>query len=138
MLVPRGGITVQGYYLPQGTTVAVNITGANHHRQTWHDPRSFLPERFIDDPMAKKNVFTFSFGARSCPGRNLALRQMLVVFANILKNYDFELPKDALFNPGNLDKHGYPQAMPSVQRIMIGPKYPERDCRVIIRKAPQE
>ncbi|KAJ2637609.1 hypothetical protein GGF40_002240 [Coemansia sp. RSA 1286] len=134
-VVPKQGITIQGHFLPQGTTVAVNIAGANHHQETWTNPRAFLPERFVDNPAAKQNVFAFSHGARSCPGRNLALRQMIVVFANMLKNYDFELPEDALFKPGILDKHGYPQVMPSVQSIMIGPKYPERDCRIIVRKA---
>ncbi|KAJ2846057.1 hypothetical protein J3B02_004508, partial [Coemansia erecta] len=133
-VVPKGGVTMQGHFLPQGTTVAVNIAGVSHHKQTWHSPRSFLSGRFISNPEAKRNAFAFSFGARSCPRCNLAMRQMLVVLANVFKNFDFEIPEDALFKPEFLDRHGYPQVMPSVQSIMIGPKYPERDCRIIVRR----
>ncbi|KAJ2600364.1 hypothetical protein H4R99_003359 [Coemansia sp. RSA 1722] len=115
--------------------VAVNLAGANHHQEAWENPRAFIPERFIADPDAKKNVFAFSFGPRSCPGRNLAIRELLVLFSNMLKNYDFEIPKNSLFKPDVLDKHGNPQVMPSVQNLIFGPKYPDRDCRVIIRKA---
>ncbi|KAJ2231525.1 hypothetical protein H4R99_006297, partial [Coemansia sp. RSA 1722] len=134
-VVPTDGVYIQGHFIPQGTVVAVNIAGAHHHKGTWETPRVFIPERFIDNPNAKKNVFSFSFGARPCPGRNLAIRELLVLFSNMLKNYDFELPEDSLFKPEVLDKHGHPQVMPSIQNLILGPKYPDRDCRVIIRKA---
>ncbi|KAJ2600297.1 hypothetical protein GGF39_001839 [Coemansia sp. RSA 1721] len=134
-VVPTGGVFIQGHFIPQGAMVAVNLAGANHHQEAWENPRAFIPERFIADPDAKKNVFAFSFGPRSCPGRNLAIRELLVLFSNMLKNYDFEIPKNSLFKPDVLDKHGNPQVMPSVQNLIFGPKYPDRDCRVIIRKA---
>ncbi|KAJ1878346.1 hypothetical protein LPJ57_003467 [Coemansia sp. RSA 486] len=136
-VAPTGGVFIQGRFIPQGTVIAVNIAGAHHHKGTWETPRAFVPERFIADPEAKKNVFAFSFGARSCPGRNLAIRELLVLLSNMLKSYDFEIPKDSLFRPDVLDEHGHVQSMPSVQAVMIGPKYPARDCRVIIRKAVQ-
>ncbi|KAJ2704914.1 hypothetical protein FB645_002867 [Coemansia sp. IMI 203386] len=134
-VVPKGGVTLQGHFLPEGTTVGVNIAGANHHKETWKEPRKFMPERFIDDEKAKQNVLSFSSGVRICPGRNLAHYEMMTLLSNILKNYDLELPKDALFRPENKDKHGNPKCMPCTQNLIVGPLHPARDCRVVIRKA---
>ncbi|KAJ1720335.1 hypothetical protein LPJ53_005029 [Coemansia erecta] len=136
-IVPKGGATFQGYFLPEGTQIGVNIAGANHHKDTWESPREFIPERFIDNEKLKQNVLTFSSGVRICPGRNLANYEMMTILANILKDYDLENPRDALFTPDNLDVHGNPNTMPCTQNLTIAPKYPDRDCRVIIRRAPK-
>ncbi|KAI9500072.1 cytochrome P450 [Coemansia spiralis] len=134
-IVPRGGATFQGHYLPEGTQVGVNIAGANHHQGTWDNPQRFAPERFIVDERAKQNVITFSSGVRICPGRNLAMYEMMTILANLLKDYDFELPSDAIFRPERLDGLGNPVVMPRKHSLTVVPKYPERDCRVIIRHA---
>ncbi|KAJ2308544.1 hypothetical protein IWW55_000372 [Coemansia sp. RSA 2706] len=132
-VVPPSGAVFQNRYLPAGIQLAVNVAGANHHQQTWPHSRQFMPERFIANPRDKSKVMSFSAGARLCPGRDLALHEMLVALANLLKNYDFALPESAKYNPDNLDAHGYPQAMPRVHRFTcVGPKYPDRDCQIII------
>ncbi|KAJ2743636.1 hypothetical protein GGI20_003608, partial [Coemansia sp. BCRC 34301] len=138
-VVPKGGAIFQGHYLPAGTELGVNVAGANHHQSTWENPRRFMPERFIDNAeRSKQNLFTFSLGARMCPGKNLALFEILPVIANMLKNYDFALPPDALFTPDRLDKYGNPVAMPRLHRFTsVGPKYPDCDCRIIVSKAAE-
>ncbi|KAJ2704915.1 hypothetical protein FB645_002868 [Coemansia sp. IMI 203386] len=133
-VVPKGGVTLQGHFLPEGTFIGVNIAGANHHKETWKEPRKFMPERFIDNEKAKQNVMSFSSGVRVCPGRNLAQYEMLTLLSNILKDYDLELPKDALFRPEKKDEYGNPIAMPCIQNLLVGPLYPARDCRVSIRR----
>ncbi|KAJ2557735.1 hypothetical protein EV175_001164 [Coemansia sp. RSA 1933] len=135
-IVPEGGATFQGHFLPAGTRIGVNIAGANHHRETWDQPRRFMPERFLGDgERMKQNVITFSSGVRICPGRNLALYEMMTILANLIKDYDFELPSDSLFRPDRVDTDGYPVPMPRTQSLTVLPKYPERDCRVVIRRA---
>ncbi|KAJ2777711.1 hypothetical protein GGI15_004417 [Coemansia interrupta] len=136
-IVPKGGATFQGYYLPEGTQLGVNIAGANHHKGTWDKPREFIPERFIRNEKLKQYVLTFSSGVRICPGRNLAHYEMMTILAIILRDYDLENPKDALFTPDNLDRHGNPHTMPCTQNLTIAPKYPDRDCRIIVRRAPK-
>ncbi|KAJ2692537.1 hypothetical protein H4218_006330 [Coemansia sp. IMI 209128] len=135
-VVPEGGATFQGHFLPAGTQVGVNIAGANHHQGTWENPRRFMPERFLDNEKAKHNLLTFSSGVRICPGRNLAQYEMMSVIANLLKDYDFALPPDSLFTPERLDEHGNPVAMPRTHSLTVGPKYPERDCRIVVTPAP--
>ncbi|KAJ2006982.1 hypothetical protein GGI04_001694 [Coemansia thaxteri] len=137
-IVPKGGATFQGHFLPAGTELGVNVAGANHHQPTWNNPRRFTPERFLDNEKAKQDVFSFSLGARMCPGKNLALFEMLPTIANLLKDYDFTLPADALFTPDRLDTHGNPTVMPRSHRFTsVGPTYPDRDCQVIIRRAAE-
>ncbi|KAI9480192.1 cytochrome P450 [Coemansia mojavensis] len=134
-VVPEGGATFQGYFLPGGTQINVNIAGANHHHGTWDNPRLFRPERFIEDAAAKHKVLSFSSGVRICPGRNLAHYEMMTIVANLLKNYDLSLPPNALFMPGKQDADGYPQTMPCSHNLSVGPKFPERDCQILIKKA---
>ncbi|KAJ2737819.1 hypothetical protein GGI20_006371 [Coemansia sp. BCRC 34301] len=134
-VVPEGGATFQGHFLPAGTLVAVSICGANYHQGTWKNPRRFMPERYLDNEKARNNIMSFSLGPRICPGRNLALYEMMTIIANLLKDYDFALPDDALYTPDRLDKHGNPAAMPSTHYLTVGPKHPERDCQIIITPA---
>ncbi|KAJ2359297.1 hypothetical protein IWW50_000019 [Coemansia erecta] len=134
-VVPAGGATFQGHFLPAGTQINVNIAGANHHQQTWENPRMFNPERFIEDDKAKHNVLTFSSGVRICPGRNLAHYEMMTIIANLLKNYDIDMPRDSLFTADRRDKSGYPISMPCSHNLSVGPRFPERDCQIRIRKA---
>ncbi|KAJ2161188.1 hypothetical protein GGF46_001700 [Coemansia sp. RSA 552] len=135
-VVPPEGATFQGHFLPGGTQINVNIGGANHHQPTWHQPHKFIPERFLQDDKAKQNVLTFSSGVRICPGRNLAHYEMLTILANTLKNYDIRLPKDSLFVPARRDENGCPVVMPRNYNVTVGPRFPARDCRIVIRPAP--
>ncbi|KAJ2612609.1 hypothetical protein H4S08_002618 [Coemansia sp. RSA 1365] len=134
-VVPKGGATFQGYFLPGGTQINVNIAGANHHQQTWETPRRFMPERFIENEASKHNVFTFSSGVRICPGRKLAFYEMMTILANLLKDYDIRMTEDSLFVPEKLDMHGYPKTMPCAQNLTVGPRHIDRDCRIIISAA---
>ncbi|KAJ2850910.1 hypothetical protein IWW36_001536 [Coemansia brasiliensis] len=135
-VVPNEGVWIQGHFLPAGTQIGINIAGANHHRETWHDPQIFRPERFINNPQSKAHVLSFSAGVRMCPGKNLALYELLTTTANLLKDYEFSLPNSARFGRGKVDQSGRPVAMPRAHRFTsVGPKYPHRDCQVIVQKA---
>ncbi|KAJ2335600.1 hypothetical protein GGI00_001278 [Coemansia sp. RSA 2681] len=136
-VVPEGGVTIQGHFLPAGTEIGVSVSGSNYHQSSWRSPRRFMPERFLDDEKAKYSVLTFSSGPRICPGRNLALYEMMTIIANLLKDYDFSLPPGALFTPDRLDIHGDPKAMPRLHYLTVAPKYPERDCQIVISSAPE-
>ncbi|KAI8318821.1 cytochrome P450 [Martensiomyces pterosporus] len=133
-IVPPGGVTLQGHFIPEGYTCLVAIPAANMNKGVWDEPHIFRPERFVDNEENKRNVLTFSSGARVCPGRNLAWVEMLTTLANLFNAYDFALPGDALFRPDNLDKYGQPVIMPQKMVVLNVPKFPERDCQVVISK----
>ncbi|KAJ2856562.1 hypothetical protein J3B02_001526 [Coemansia erecta] len=132
---PKGGVVIQGHFIPEGTMIFVNFASANHHSSSWERPFQFDPTRFLADSELRHNVLTFSSGKRICPGRHLAWWEMLTVLANILKDYDWELPADLThLGPGVLDEHGYPRQMDSQQFIVVKPANVERDCRLVITK----
>ncbi|KAJ2349995.1 hypothetical protein IWW50_002297 [Coemansia erecta] len=134
-MAPRGGMHIQGHYIPEGTTVFINLAAANHHERVWQRPHEFDPTRFIDSPDARHNVLTFSHGRRTCPGKNLAMWEMLTILANVLKDYDMQLPADYThLGPHILDKHGFPRQMDAQQYIVVKPVDAERDCRILISK----
>ncbi|KAI8317904.1 cytochrome P450, partial [Martensiomyces pterosporus] len=133
-IVPPGGVTLQGHFIPEGYMCVPFIPAANMSKDVWGNSHIFNPERFIDSEENKRNVLTFSSGARICPGRNLAWIEMLTTLANLFNAYDFALPEDALFTPDNLDKHGQPVIMPRKIAIVNEPQFLERDCQVVISK----
>ncbi|KAJ1955580.1 hypothetical protein GGI12_005527, partial [Dipsacomyces acuminosporus] len=80
------------------------------NKRYWKNPYHFDPTRFLDSDEAKRNVFTFSYGARVCPGRQLSWFEMLTTLANILKDYDMRFPDDySIRGPHVLDDKGYPK-----------------------------
>ncbi|ORX70749.1 cytochrome P450 [Linderina pennispora] len=134
-VVPKGGITLQGHFIPEGSIVSANFAGVNHHKGTWKDPHRFMPERFLDNDEAKRNVFAFGTGVRICPGRHLAWIELVTILANALKDYDFKLPDDAAFGPDICDKHGVPKLMDMKYFFFAKPLNPNHDPRVVISKA---
>ncbi|KAI8318134.1 cytochrome P450 [Martensiomyces pterosporus] len=134
-VAPKGGVTLSGHFIPEGTEIYANLSGCNLNKKFWHEPHRFDPTRFLDNEEAKRNVLTFGSGVRICPGRHLAWIEMMTTLANILKDYDLQLPDDyTLRGPSVLDERGYPQVMETRHSIVTGSKHPLRDCRLCISK----
>lgn len=56
-VAPRGGDTVSGRYMPEGTVVYVSQHATNHSPRNFTEPDSFLPERWLGDASEKfRNV----------------------------------------------------------------------------------
>ncbi|CAE6422456.1 unnamed protein product, partial [Rhizoctonia solani] len=59
--------------------------------QTYRDPHTFNPERFMGSPddveMNPENI-AFGFGRRRCPGVNVAHSSLWLVIASTLATYD--------------------------------------------------
>ncbi|KAI0391962.1 cytochrome P450 [Xylariaceae sp. FL0594] len=127
-------LEIQGRFIPAGTIIAFNLLALNNRPDVWDQPEKFIPDRFIGNDEAKKNIFAFSYGPRSCIGRNLAMIEIMTILANLLKDYDISLPEDTLFGPLNLDEGGNPRMMPSECHIVFAPVYSDRDCRLRLSK----
>lgn len=95
-IAPAGGCTIAGNYVPGGTLVAVDLFAAGRYSGNFARSLEFCPERHlgIDGQFAndKQNaVRAFSYGPRSCQGKNLAFAEMRIILARILFNFDLEL-----------------------------------------------
>ncbi|KAI0831958.1 cytochrome P450 monooxygenase pc-bph [Trametes gibbosa] len=93
-VVPEGGLEVCGRFFPEGSVLSV--PGYTLHRDAgvWGaDAEEFRPERWFEgDKGAMQKAFApFSFGPRSCVGRNLAHLELLTFVASIFRRYHFVL-----------------------------------------------
>lgn len=97
--VPAGGETIDGGYVPAGTSVGVNHFSCYHHPQNFNRAEDFLPERWLPGirdaaPFDKDNracMQPFSFGPRNCLGKNLAKAETRLILVKLLWRFDLEL-----------------------------------------------
>lgn len=73
------GGRIGGEEVPPGSLVLAGLAGANRDPDVFDDPDRFLPER------EEKEILTFGFGSKYCPGVNLARRQLLAALDVVLE-----------------------------------------------------
>ncbi|PON99136.1 Cytochrome P450, E-class, group I [Trema orientale] len=95
---------VNGYHIPAGTRLLVNLTKIHRDPHVWSDPCEFKPERFVG---AHKNVdvrgqnfelIPFGSGRRICPGISFSMQVMQLTLATLLHSFEittqFDEPVD--------------------------------------------
>ncbi|KAE8316165.1 cytochrome P450 [Aspergillus transmontanensis] len=110
-MLPRrvlpGGITVDGYYIPEGTIIGTPIYALHHNEEYFPRPFKYEPERWLENQANSDNPSTddglkraraafcpFSIGPRSCVAKNLAWAELTLTLARVLFSYDIRLPPD--------------------------------------------
>ncbi|KAJ1823027.1 hypothetical protein LPJ56_000353 [Coemansia sp. RSA 2599] len=134
-LAPAGGVRLGGYFLPAGTWICCSIGAVHLNPATFKSPCLFDPERFLGDRglEIKHNLLAFSTGVRACLGRNLALVEMHVVLANLLKNYDLKTDGSApKVSASAASAEEVLAGIPRHYMMTINPTNPDRDCQVLV------
>lgn len=92
------GIEIGGHVFPPGTVLSVPTYSIHHSREIWGpDADEFRPERWDDATERQRNAFIpFSFGPRSCVGRNVADMEMKLIVATWVRRYDVVLAQDVM------------------------------------------
>ncbi|KAK3388471.1 cytochrome P450 [Sordaria brevicollis] len=104
-IVPKGGLTVHGYFVPEGTQMAVNIMHICRDKEVFgEDAHIFNPDRWIaahrEDKegryakMCRTADLIFGNGKYECIGKHIAWLELNKVFVELLRRYDFA-PIDA-------------------------------------------
>ncbi|RIB12730.1 cytochrome P450 [Gigaspora rosea] len=113
---PSEPIEVGGYQWPAGTQFQFDIVSLHRHKDYWSNPEIFDPDRFFldnksesylnvknddlkddhndkeDQKVGQKYSFImFGGGMRICPGRKLAMIELLSLMVYIFGKYDVEL-----------------------------------------------
>ncbi|KAL8794970.1 MAG: hypothetical protein Q9195_002552 [Heterodermia aff. obscurata] len=96
-VVPEGGDTYCGVFLPGGTRLAARTFAINRSAKYFTDPDQFVPERWL--PQGERPVRydndqlsaskPFSVGFHSCLGRPLAWAELRLVTTRLLWVFDF-------------------------------------------------
>lgn len=88
-------MVVNDILLPANTPIILLLRQAGMQSTTFPEPEKFLPERWltegnVDQTMTRK-LFVFGGGPRLCPGRFLALVEIKMLAAMLIKNFDLVL-----------------------------------------------
>lgn len=96
--VPEGGAIIDGRFVASGTTVGINHLSCYRSSSNFENAVDFRPERWLrgnGKGLSTVDNFEafrpFSFGPRSCLGKNLARAEMNLILARILWRFDLEL-----------------------------------------------
>lgn len=100
---PKGGDTVDGVFIPEGTRVSCAKYIAYRSEYNFSRPHDFVPERWFPAGKGRPEEFEndnprgvfqpFSYGPRNCIGMNLAKAEMHLILAKLLWNFDFSRPE---------------------------------------------
>ncbi|KAK4963138.1 hypothetical protein LTR10_000766 [Elasticomyces elasticus] len=106
--VMKGGIMIDGQFVPEGIVVGVSAYVVHHNEEEFAEPWTFRPERWIeaggmskeDLSLAREAMCPFSLGKRGCIGKRLAYVEIRIAIASLLWSYDLEEAKSAGLNGG--------------------------------------
>ncbi|OLN81689.1 putative sterigmatocystin biosynthesis P450 monooxygenase STCB-like protein 5 [Colletotrichum chlorophyti] len=89
--VPRGGRTIDGYFVPEGTVVSCQAYSVHRiNSDVFPRPDVFDPDRWMEpmgDAERKRLMFAFANGGRGCVGKHLALAEMKTLLRDIYSRY---------------------------------------------------
>ncbi|XP_077233176.1 cytochrome P450 CYP82D47-like [Tasmannia lanceolata] len=99
--VPHSAIEdcqVDGFHVPAGTRIMVNLWKLQRDPRVWSDPLEFRPERFLTSHLDVDvrgqhfEYIPFGSGRRSCPGISFALQVMHLALSRLLHGFDMSSP----------------------------------------------
>ncbi|EAW12175.1 cytochrome P450 [Aspergillus clavatus NRRL 1] len=102
-LVPNGGATINGFFMPEGSNIGVSIMGIQRSKDIFgEDADEFRPERWLNigegeaEKAREKKMrgtvdLVFASGKYSCPGRQVAMMELNKIFVEVLRKYDITL-----------------------------------------------
>ncbi|TEA10390.1 Cytochrome P450 monooxygenase aclL [Colletotrichum sidae] len=98
-VVPDGGRTICGDFVPGGYSVGVHHLAVNRSPRNFRDHDGFRPERWLGDARFESDARTaaqpFSFGPRNCIGKNLAYAEIRTILSHVVWNFDMRLHPDS-------------------------------------------
>jgi cytochrome P450 family 110 len=89
--IAKSPIEIAGYTLPKGTVITGCIYLTHQRPDLYPDPKSFRPERFLEQQFSPYEYFPFGGGSRRCLGGAFAPFAMKIVVAQVLAHWDLEV-----------------------------------------------
>jgi len=123
--VLKGGITIDGNFIPEGTIVGVPAYAIHRNPEYFPEPEKFIPERWLatEDPsdttstdvprkpqsvsLARQAFVAFSQGSRGCIGRQLAYYELHTALAHLLYRFEIRLARDPQTQKPMADRMGW-------------------------------
>ncbi|EAY91934.1 cytochrome P450 81Q32 [Oryza sativa Japonica Group] len=81
---------VNGYHIPSGTMLLVNVIAIQRDPMVWKEPNEFKPERFENGESEGLFMIPFGMGRRKCPGETMALQTIGLVLGALIQCFDWD------------------------------------------------
>lgn len=96
-MVVTNDISLGGFSVPIGAYILVNLWAIGRDPAVWHEPKEFVPERFLGNQAIDFRGHNFSYkpfgaGRRMCPGQDFATRLVPLLLASLLHRIDWRQP----------------------------------------------
>ncbi|CZT12180.1 related to cytochrome P450 CYP4/CYP19/CYP26 subfamilies [Rhynchosporium agropyri] len=96
-VVPEGGVTILGHFLPAGTVIGGSPYVVNRHKPFFGEDAEFWrPERWLERDDAHKRkleqgVLTYGAGRRVCLGKHIGILEIKKLISFLVLNYDIRI-----------------------------------------------
>ncbi|KEZ38926.1 hypothetical protein SAPIO_CDS10264 [Scedosporium apiospermum] len=90
-LAPDTELQYGEWTIPRNTPVSMTTYDILMNENIFPDPKSFIPERWINHPELEKYFVPFGKGSRQCLGINLAQAELYITIATIYTRFEFQL-----------------------------------------------
>ncbi|KAF8531833.1 cytochrome P450 [Gautieria morchelliformis] len=128
---------IDGYILPKGASIIMNIWGMFHDEEAFDKPEAFNPDRFLNsefgtkahvDTTGRRHDYAFGAGRRICPGIHLVQNSIFIITMKLLWGFNFAEAVDKSTNAAiKVDIHDY------LNGLLLGPS--PFQCRIEVRSA---
>ncbi|TPX71686.1 hypothetical protein SpCBS45565_g00759 [Spizellomyces sp. 'palustris'] len=90
--------TLVSHKVARGTVVYININSIHHDPQSYPDPQSFQPSRWLKaDPAPPGSFIPFGLGVHNCIGQKMALNETKTLLVKLAARYTWKIvPGQAL------------------------------------------
>lgn len=120
---------IDGYHIPKGSTLLVNVWAIARDPKMWADPLEFRPARFLPggekaDVDVRGNdfeVIPFGAGRRICAGMSLGLRMVQLLIATLVQTFDWELADGLMPEKLNMEE-AYGLTLQMAAPLMVHPR----------------
>nr|AFL91704.1 flavonoid-3',5'-hydroxylase [Aconitum vilmorinianum] len=96
---------IDGYYIPKGTRLSVNIWAIGRDPNVWENPLEFNPDRFLTGKMAKIDprgnnfeLIPFGAGRRICAGTRMGIVLVEYILGTLVHAFEWKMPDGETLN----------------------------------------
>ncbi|KAL0342453.1 UNVERIFIED_CONTAM: Flavonoid 3'-monooxygenase, partial [Sesamum calycinum] len=120
---------INGYFIPKGSTLLVNVWAIARDPDVWSNPLEFRPERFlpggerpnVDVRGNDFELIPFGAGRRVCAGMSLGIRMVQLLIASLIHAFEFDLANGQSAETLSMEE-AYGLTLQRAEPLMVHPK----------------
>jgi len=127
-VTPREGLTLDGTFIPGGTTVLTPQYTIQRREDCFVQPDAFIPERWTTRPELIKDrsaFFPWSAGPYGCTGKNLGLMEIRTAIVLLIDQFDVNFAAGEDGMKVFADSRDYGSWIPGPLRMVFSERVPE-------------